>query len=60
MGKFELVFVPDRKYTSQLDYDMDVLSATVITLSYEYEKIFGGLDDVIRAINNVAKESEDL
>jgi len=59
MGKFELTFVPDREYNSQLDADMDVLSATVVYLSNEYEKIFSGLDGVIKAINDTAKTSEN-
>jgi hypothetical protein len=58
MGKFEWVFVPDRKYDSQLDADMDILSATVVMLSNEYEKIFSGLDGVISAINEIAKEKK--
>jgi hypothetical protein len=59
MGKFELTFVPDREYDSQVDENMDVLSATVVYLSNEYEKIFSGLDGVIRAINDTAKVSRE-
>jgi hypothetical protein len=59
MGKFELTFVPDREYNSQLDADIDVLSATVVYLSNEYEKIFSGLDGIIRAINDTAKVSKE-
>jgi hypothetical protein len=58
MGKFQMVFVPDREYESQLDADMDVLSAGVVVLCEEYEKIFSGLDGVIEAINEVAKQGE--
>lgn len=58
MGKFQMVFVPDREYESQLDADMDVLSAGVVVLCEEYEKIFSGLDGVIKAINEIAKQEQ--
>ena len=55
MGKFEYVFVPDREYTSQLDADMDVLSAMVVEVCDYYENIFAGLDAVIKAVNDSIK-----
>jgi len=58
MGKFELRFVPDREYHSQADYDMDVLSATIKYMGDYYKNIFAGLDGVIDAINQVAKEEK--
>ena len=58
MGKFEqrFVFVPDHEYTCKADEVVDVLSGTVLALREQYENIFGGLDDVLRAINEVAKQ----
>lgn len=59
MGKFELAFVEDREYKSQLDYDMDVLSATVVYLCKEYENIFSGWDGMMKAINEYNKRKTE-
>lgn len=58
MGKFVQVveFVEDKEYSSQLDYDMDVLSGAVLYMREYYKNIFTGLDDVIRACNETVEK----
>lgn len=58
-GRFELSFVErEEGYNSQLEKDMDVLSATVIYMQEYYTNLFSGLDEVIKAVNDLNKSEE--
>lgn len=55
-GHWVQTFVPDEPCETQLDYDMAVLGWMVGEMSRQYQLIFDGLDDVLRAINENAEK----
>jgi hypothetical protein len=62
MGKFinTVQFIEDKEYNSQLDFDMDVLSSTVIYMQDYYENIFTGLNNMIKACNDAQKRVDPI
>ena len=58
--KFEqqVVLTGESKATSQIDFDMEVLSATYAYMCQEYAMIFNDLDEMVRIINRRAKKCQ--